>query len=334
MASGLVAFIVAIVSTPIVIAVLRRSAVMDVPNARSSHDKPVVRGGGISIGIATLTGWAISATELGIWSLAMGIVVAGVALGSIGLAEDLRGVSAWTRFLLQSAAAALSAAWLLRDLSGPSWWRIIFAIGTLVWIVAYTNAFNFMDGINGISVAQSAIAGITWALIGSIYDVPAMLLAGAALAGAVLGFAPFNFPRASIFPGDVGSYLIGGWQAAIVVIGMRSGLAPEMVIAPAAIYLADTGWTLSLRVRRGEVWHEPHRDHAYQRLIRHGWSHPRTTALVAICVAACSAIGFAAPAGLGARILADGALLCVLIVYLAFPRIVTQRAGMAADRSR
>ena len=93
------------------------------------------------------------------------------------------------------------------------------------------------------------------------------------------------------FLGDSGSYFLGGWLAVLVVVGLRADLPAEAVVAPLVIYLADTGTTLIRRIRQGERWWEPHRSHAYQRLVIAGWSHRRTTVLVTVAGLACAALG-------------------------------------------
>jgi UDP-N-acetylmuramyl pentapeptide phosphotransferase/UDP-N-acetylglucosamine-1-phosphate transferase len=152
---------------------------------------------------------------------------------------------------------------------------------------------------------------------------------GLALAGASLGFLPYNFPQARLFLGDSGSYFIGGWQAALVIAGLRAGLPPEAVGAPLAIYLADTGTTLLKRIRAGDVWHQPHREHAYQRLIRQGWSHVRTTALVGLAVTICCVLGRMTIGSLSARAAADVLLAATVLAYLALPSRGAKRLGPA-----
>jgi UDP-N-acetylmuramyl pentapeptide phosphotransferase/UDP-N-acetylglucosamine-1-phosphate transferase len=211
-------------------------------------------------------------------------------------------------------------------------WQVVFGAGVLVWIVAYVNAFNFMDGINGLSAAEGALAGAAWCFLGLWQDVPALVAAGAILAGASLGFAPFNFPNARVFSGDSGSYFVGAWMAVTVVIGLRAGLAPEALLFPLAISLADTSTTIARRLRRGERWYEAHRQHAYQRLCACGWSHARTTAAVSGFVALVTALGFVAESGPEpARVLADALAVALVGAYSAAPRVVSRWAatGMA-----
>jgi UDP-GlcNAc:undecaprenyl-phosphate/decaprenyl-phosphate GlcNAc-1-phosphate transferase len=318
--AGLVALSLSLVLTPLVIVALRRRGILDQPNPRSSHDEPIVRGGGIAFATACVASAVVA--EGGLSRVGVGVLVAGVALGLVGLIEDLRGIPAGPRFALQITGGALALVWLLYGLGGNAAWRVIFALGCLAALSSYANAFNFMDGINGISAVQSLVAGLTWAWLGDVGDAPVLVWGGLALAGASLGFLPYNFPRAHVFLGDSGSYFIGGWQAALIVAGLRAGLPPEALGAPLAIYLADTGTTLIKRAAAGEVWHQPHREHAYQRLIRNGWSHVRTTLLVGSFVVACSALGIASRSSVVVRATCDALLAVVVVTYLAVPRII------------
>ncbi len=195
----------------------------------------------------------------------------------------------------------------------------------VVWIVSYVNAFNFMDGIDGISVAQAVVAGVTWSALGTAEDLPGVAAGGAIITGAAMGFAPFNVPRARMFLGDVGSYFFGAWLAMIAVLGVRYGVAPEAMLAPLGLYLADTGATLVRRFRRGDPWFLPHREHVYQRLTARGWSHMRVTALVTLALIVCSGLGAVALAdSLLLRASADVALTMVLLSYLAAPRLLSR----------
>lgn len=325
------ALAVALLITPVVIAVLRRLSVLDVPNARSSHRQPTVRGGGAGVAIAAVVGVSVAPAWSG--SNRLGLLLAGIGFGLVGLAEDLIGIPPLPRFGLQLVAGAAAMSALLSGLTGPTAWRVFFVAGVLLWLVGYVNAFNFMDGINGISVAQVVVAGVAWYAIGTSEGVQPLAGGGLIVAGAALGFAPYNFPNARVFLGDVGSYFLGAWLAALAVIGVRAGLPPEAVLAPLALYTADTAVTLVKRMARHEPWHLPHRDHTYQRLVRLGWSHPTTTLVVSCFLAASSALGAVSLGdSLALRIGADVALVALLAGYLALPWIITRRKGQTARR--
>lgn len=164
-------------------------------------------------------------------------------------------------------------------------------------------------------------SGATWFVVGRLAGKCRPGRGGAIAAGAALGFAPYNVARPRMFLGDVGSYFIGAWLAAVAVVGLRAGVAPEAEMAPLGLYLADTGATLLRRVVRGERWYLPHRDHAYQRLTDLGWSHVQASAFVLACIGACAALGAVSlGASVPARVAADVAVAGVVGAYLLTPR--------------
>ncbi|MGI9120559.1 MAG: glycosyl transferase [Acidimicrobiales bacterium] len=314
-----VALLLSLALGPLMIFGLRRLHAVDQPCARSSHRTPTLRGGGLAPALAAVGG-LLYGTEMTGEAL-VALLAGSVAFGAIGLAEDLRGVPAMPRLALQLAAAVATLPLLLADLSGPLVWRLVFSAGVVLWLASYVNAFNFMDGINGISVAQVVVAGVAWWVIGRGHGADDLAAAALVVALAALGFLPFNFPHARMFLGDVGSYFLGAWLAVLAVVGLRAGVAFEAMFAPLALYLADTGATLVRRVRRRETWHEPHLDHAYQRLHHGGgWSHARTAATAATLMVVCSVLGAVSEApSLVARVVADVALAGVVAGYLSLP---------------
>ena len=318
--SALTALKVSLVLAPVVLFLLRRLHKLDTPCARSCHTTPTPRGGGVAPAIGAGAGLVTSEIS---GEPFLALLAAGALFGLIGLVEDLRGAPALPRLTAQLVVAVALLPWLLSDLGGPLVWRVLFGGGVVVWIASYVNAFNFMDGINGISVAQVVVAGLTWWAVAQWHGVEALATGALVLTMAALGFLPFNFPRARMFLGDVGSYFIGAWMAVLAVLGLRAGIAFEAVFAPLALYLADTGATLVRRARRRDTWYEPHRDHAYQRLHHQvGWSHTRTTAVIAVLMALASALGAVSlTSSMLTRVVADVALLGLIAGYLALPEI-------------
>jgi UDP-N-acetylmuramyl pentapeptide phosphotransferase/UDP-N-acetylglucosamine-1-phosphate transferase len=322
--SAVVAFALTLAATPLVIKLVRRLGIVDHPNDRSSHQVGTPRGGGLAPALGVLAGLYVVAGLGGTARTAM--LVAALGFGVIGLLDDVWDVPPLPRLGLQALVAAVALIWLLDALSGPILWMLVFGAGCLLWLVAYVNAFNFMDGINGIAAAQVVVAGLAWWAIGLGQDSPALAAGGAVVAGAALAFLPYNYPRALVFLGDVGSYLFGGVLASLVIVGLRAGVAPEAVLAPLALYLADTGTTLVRRARAGEVWYFPHRSHVYQRLTQRGWSHTGTTAFVTVVMTACSGLGALSLAGsLPLRAAGDTALAAVLVFYLMSPSLLERR---------
>lgn len=331
------ACIVTLAATPMVIGWMHRLAAIDQVTARSSHAVPTPRGGGIAVvlglfaGVLTLVlaSGRASAPDL------LPLTVGAALFGLIGLAEDVGGITPLRRLALHAlAAVTVSTTAVLGAVAAdppPDPALVLLVLVTApIWITGFVNAFNFMDGINGISAVQATVAAAVLALLGTTHDLTALTAGGAIVAGAALGFAPFNFPRARIFLGDVGSYTLGAAIAVLTVQAVLAGLPPEAVLAPTLLYLADTGWTLLRRIRAKEQWYRPHRTHAYQRLTAAGWPHTRVTGLVGALTVTVSALGLAAfgpPAG---RVAADLTICLVLAGYLAAPRWVAADQDHAA----
>lgn len=326
---GARALVVSLLLAPVVLNVLTRRRVLDHPSDRSSHVTPVPRGGGLAPAVGALVALAVASPLRVADRWGLGAVAA--LFACIGLAEDLKGIGSLRRLALQFVVAGAAGLLLLQDMTGPMLGRCLFVAGAMFCLVGYTNAYNFMDGIDGISVVQAVAAGAAWFAVGASTDVPALTAGGAIIAGAALGFAPYNMPRARVFLGDVGSYFIGAWLAAVAILGVRAGVAPEAVIAPLAVYLADTATTLVRRIVRGERWYLPHREHVYQRLIDLGWSHMRTSAFVGGCIAVCCALGaISLGDSLPARVAADATIAGVVGAYLTAPKWLAHRTSSVA----
>ena len=336
MMAAVLAFGLTIVLCPPVLACLRRWGVLDVPGHRSSHADPMPRGSGIAPAIGATIALATATAANG--QARTGLLAVSLAFGAVGVLDDVVGVPALRRLALQVVAAALAVWWLVEPWEGSQMWRLAVAGGAVLWLISYVNAFNFMDGIDGMSVAQVLVAGTAWAAIGHVEDVPALVTGSLVITGAALGFAPFNFPRARMFLGDGGSYFFGAWLAGLAVIAVLADVPPEAVLAPLSLYLADTGTTLLRRIRRGDVWYLPHREHAYQRLVQHGWTHTRTTLTVGAVMAVLSGLGaLALTDSVALRVAGDGLIAAVLAAYLWAPARIGRerrsRSPQAAARA-
>jgi UDP-N-acetylmuramyl pentapeptide phosphotransferase/UDP-N-acetylglucosamine-1-phosphate transferase len=161
----------------------------------------------------------------------------------------------------------------------------------VLFVVSLTNAYNFMDGIDGIAGLQAVVAGIGWVGAGHYLGDSLLAGAGAAVAGASLGFLLFNWSPASIFMGDVGALFLGYLFAGLTAYAStRSALAATAGLLFVWPFLFDTIVTLVRRAVKGENLLRAHRSHLYQRLVLNGASHQS----MALLYGALAAIGVAA----------------------------------------
>jgi UDP-GlcNAc:undecaprenyl-phosphate/decaprenyl-phosphate GlcNAc-1-phosphate transferase len=320
--------LIVLVAEPVTIALLRRLAVLDVPGRRSSHSVPTPRGGGAPIAVG-LVAAALLAPGSDRSREALAVAVA--LFGLLGLLDDLRGLPALTRLALQAVGAAAVAGLLVSgQLAAGRALPAAAALTVAVWLVGFVNAFNFMDGVNGISGAHALIGGVTYACLAGWRRDGFGVAAGLALACGAAAFLPWNAGRARVFLGDVGSYSIGAALAVLAARLVLNGAPPEAVAGPVALYLTDVAWTLQRRIRNGERWLDGHRTHVYQRWCDAGWSHQEVTVLTSALTVLLCLLGVAGLLGGAAdRVMADLAGLGALAAYLASPRLFA-RLGAAA----
>ncbi|HAL23198.1 MAG TPA: lipopolysaccharide biosynthesis protein [Stenotrophomonas sp.] len=249
-----------------------RRQLLDQPGERRSHSVATPRGGGIAIVISLLVAagaamwaWPDAAGSVLIASLGL-VLVAG-----IGWWDDHRPLPAVRRLCVHVVAAALLAG--LVKLHGGSW---LLAALVLFFTTSLINIWNFMDGINGIASSQAVIAALGLA---PVLPWP-YSLAAIALGLACLGFLPFNFPKAKIFMGDVGSGALGYAMSVVLAIAsLKTNIQWMLLLVPISPFLVDAGFTLLARMLSGQRWMEPHTQHVYQRAVQAGASHAQVTGM-------------------------------------------------------
>ena len=312
---------------PVLIPVLRRAAI-DVPNGRSSHSVPTPRGGGAPVA----AGLVVTALLLMRGTVAVTFAVAVAAFGAVGFADDLGGLPARRRLAMQGLASLAIAAVLAGRTGLPPAVMAAAVVVLAVWIIGFVNAFNFMDGVNGISAAHAVIGGTAYACLGWLRPDAFLAVAGAAVAAGGLAFLPWNAVRARVFLGDAGSYGLGVALAMLAAYSFVHRVPPEAALAPLSLYLADTGWALQRRIRSGEPVFEAHRTHTYQRLCDIGWSHQRVTAAAAAVTATVCLLAAASLTGHPAlRAGTDLAAAGLLASYLRSPVLLRRRARALAE---
>jgi UDP-N-acetylmuramyl pentapeptide phosphotransferase/UDP-N-acetylglucosamine-1-phosphate transferase len=274
--AGGVAFLVAGALVPLLVSFAVGRNLLDVPNLRSSHEVPTPRLGGIAIVLGTWAGFALLRPE-GAWPL----LVAATLVGTVGLADDLSDLHFSTKAAAQTFVAAglllLYPPEVLSDAPG-AWGIAAFAIGVL-WLVALSNAFNFMDGIDGFIGGVALVNAFFLAVLASEAFLPALI-------GATAGFLVWNMSPASIFLGDSGAYFLGFGLAAVALYAPAPGesWAPLGFLAGVVVFtplLFDTAYTLVRRLRTGAGKNifSAHREHIYQRITPTTGMHRRTSNL-------------------------------------------------------
>ncbi len=266
-----------------VVGLLRSFQIMDHPNERSSHAIGTVRGGGVLFSSVT----SIVAIVTGLWKedpTCLRLGCCSILVLVVSLVDDIKSVRASRRLLVHLVAAGIFSFYTLQDemrmVHAPfEWWAfILLGIVCVAFIAGCTNAFNFMDGINGLAASQGIFNTLAFSLVyfsGGQGIGQGALLAIGTLGLGCLAFLPHNFPQARVFMGDVGSAYIGfivGCYVVWIYLALGWGLA-LVILLMNANFLLDTGITLLRRVLRGDRWHEAHREHFYQRLVRSGSSH-------------------------------------------------------------
>lgn len=312
---------------------LRRLGVVDIPSERSSHSRTVIRGMGLAVAVSVvvgqLAGLLSGAVEVD-RSVALVVLGGTVLAAALGWTEDLRGLSVRWRLLWQLGIGIVCAGALTVILGTGIWWWPVCAVA----VVVYVNVANFMDGINGISGLHGFVVGLLYAWAGASNDLIWMIAAGLVVAFAFAGFLPWNFSRDAVFLGDVGSYLLGGSLILIAVAAFLSGVYVEYLLPPLSVYLADTGWTLMRRIRRGDAWWRPHREHVYQRLTDAGLSHAGSALVVAGFTVVVSLLSLAALWLPQVPSLPLGVLVVALLVlYLSLPGLLGLRRAHAGQRA-
>jgi UDP-N-acetylmuramyl pentapeptide phosphotransferase/UDP-N-acetylglucosamine-1-phosphate transferase len=259
-----------------------------IPNERSNHVVPTPTGGGLAIVISTLAGSALFLWIAHLRPLngSLNLILAAMLLAGISLWDDLHPLPYWPRIVMQLAVAGMVILGVgtFRTLQIPFVGQVNLGWAglplTFLWIVGMINAYNFMDGIDDIAVAQAVASGLGLAGLGWLGG--QFSLAGIALilAASSLGLLVRNSVGARIFMGDVGSAFLGFAFAVLPLIAAQSdarfSLAGVLVLWP---FLFDTLLTFFRRLLNNENVFKAHRTHVYQRLVSTGFTHKRTTLL-------------------------------------------------------
>lgn len=301
-----------------------RWRLVDLPNQRSAHALPTVRGGGVAIVAMTLLAtiplslrWPERAFDI-----LVGICLPSLTIAIVGLIDDIRPMRAWLRLAIQCLVALMMIAILgpIDSIEWPGGGNV--ALGdwawtlTTLWVVGMVNAFNFMDGSDGMAGLAAAVSGGCIAFLAWQVRAPVTLMLAAITAAGAAGFLVFNWEPARVFMGDIGSGFLGTMLASLPL------MMPEPLEAKAVIPIAMCVWpfvfdpfvSVLRRIMNGKNPLEPHREFLFHRLIRTGYSHGRTAifyGVLAFIGGIVAAFSFAGPMG------SDSAYLPIIPLVLA-----------------
>ena len=275
------ALIISLAATPAAKWFAQRIGAMDVPkDSRRVHKSPIPRLGGLAI----FAGFLISVILFVDITLQIrGILIGAVLIVIIGAIDDIMQLPALVKLIVQ-IIAALIAIWhgiIIDTFSNPfvfsasEYWHLrSFSIPlTVIWIVAITNSVNLIDGLDGLAAGVSIISSIVMLIISLMVSDPNVALVMAALAGACLGFLPYNFNPAKIFMGDTGALLLGYILATMSILGLFKFYAVVSFAAPflvLALPLFDTSFAFLRRLLKGKNPMSPDRGHFHHRLLDMG----------------------------------------------------------------
>ena len=264
-----------------------REKILDIPNERSSHTEPIPRGGGLVIVALTLGGlfFCQVSGRCSSWPVVVGFMLGAGLIAGVSWLDDLHSLAVFVRFGAHGLAAIIGIAsvgyWhtVSLPLIGQIHLGLMGLPLTFFWIVGLTNAFNFMDGIDGIAAGQATVAGLWWSIFGWLHHQPLLLVLGLFLACSTTGFLIHNWPPARVFMGDVGSAFLG-YSFAILPLMANNAMRPPggwdnslwagmLITWP---FLLDTTFTFLRRLYNGEDVFRAHRTHIYQRLVIAGCS--------------------------------------------------------------
>jgi Fuc2NAc and GlcNAc transferase len=289
---SMIVFVLLAITSYLGVHLIRRYAqnrqLLDHPNDRSSHSAPTPRGGGLAI--------VLLVTAAGLWSVYgtgstrnLIYIVCGLVIAWLGWRDDIHSLSPKIRFGVQGMVAIVSILGLgyfrsvTIPLVGVLPLGVVGIVITFFWIVGLTNAYNFMDGIDGMAGGVGVSAGLGWMWLSSASGhagTSFLFWIALSISAACLGFLGHNWPSAKIFMGDVGSTFLGYSFAVLPLLSAgRGGDALMLGTLLMWTFIMDAGVTFIQRATQGEKVFLAHRSHLYQRLVIGGYKHATISAL-------------------------------------------------------
>ena len=285
-AAGLVTAIV----TPLAIFIAPKVGAMDVPrDKRRVHNKPMPRFGGIAIYAGLMVGLALFV--LGKNAHIPAVMVGCTLICILGAIDDIKGMKPIIKFGGQVVCATVVFAMGLRINFITNWFGegnmnlgiAVCFLATVVWLAGITNAVNLIDGLDGLAAGISAISALSIAYVSYIHGWYVPTMAMMALAGACLGFLPFNFHPAKTFMGDSGSQLLGFAIASLSILGTVKSATLVVVVIPALVLglpILDTLMAIIRRTIRHQSIGTADKEHLHHRILRAGFGQRRAVLLM------------------------------------------------------
>lgn len=280
-----VTMIVSLTITPIVIAISKRLNLVDKPNFRKVHTKPISVMGGTVILFSFLIGiWIGHPIETEIKPLIIGAIIMYV----LGLVDDIYDLKPYIKLAGQIAAALVVAFYgvTIDFISLPMGITIHFGFLsipiTVIWIVAITNAINLIDGLDGLASGVSAIGLITIGFIAILQVNIFITMICCVLLGSLIGFLFYNFHPAKIFLGDSGALMIGFIIGFLSLLGFKNItiIALFFPIVILAVPFIDTLFAMIRRVKKGQHIMQADKSHLHHKLLALGYTHRQTVLLI------------------------------------------------------
>lgn len=283
------AMAVAALVTPIAIWVAPKIGAMDVPkDDRRVHNRPMPRFGGIAIFAGIMVSLILfSSDEENVLAAMLGCTLIYI-LGLVDDLMDLKPVVKLTGQVICASAAYVAGLKIefITNYFGDG--RIMLGdvvcfIMTVLWIVAITNAVNLIDGLDGLAAGIAAISALCIGYVAYIHGQYASMIAMMTIAGAALGFLPYNFNPAKIFMGDGGSQLLGFSIAAFSITGVVKSATVVVVVIPAIVLglpVFDTAFAIVRRIMRRKPISMGDKEHLHHRIMKAGFGQRRAVMLM------------------------------------------------------
>jgi len=328
-----IAFILALFIVPIVRSVCLQKGLVDLPNERKVHKSPIPRLGGVAIWLCTILTFVILVFIN--WDYPYGNGLSGILLGGsimflLGFVDDLYDLSPKFKLVVQVGAALIAYLLgvkieiLFNPFGGSFYLGWLSLPITVIWLVGISNAMNFIDGVDGLAGGVSTICAVTLAVVAIYTNQPISAVLASILAGSMMGFLVFNFHPARIFMGDSGALFAGFALAGLSVAGVLKSLTATILlpILILVVPIMDISFSVLRRLLKGSNLMQADAEHIHHKLLKAGFSHNRT---VAVLYLVCAAAGGIAAIMVGAQRLYIIILLILFVLMLILSMLAKTR---------